>query len=176
MRAVTPALTLERARAQLVYNPETGLLTRVARFHKGQVVPLPGGGRVAQASHLAGYVQMMVEGEMLLGHRLIWFLVTGHWPVEVIDHVDGDRGNNRWANLRSVSQAENCQNMKRCHRDNRSGLLGVELRRTGKFMATICVKGVRKRLGVFDTAEAAHAEYMRAKVSIHPFFQPQIPQ
>lgn len=107
-----------------------------------------------------GYVQIMVDGQMCAGHRLAWLYVHGRWPADQLDHINGNRADNRIANLRESSQAENCGNVAR-HRDNRSGYKGVFSARD-KWAAQICRNGVKRHLGVFDSPEAAHKAYCAA--------------
>ncbi len=83
-----------------------------------------------------------------------------------IDHINGDKVDNRLENLRLVSHGENLQNIRKPMRNNTSGFLGV-CRSGGKFMATISVNGKSLNLGSFDKPEAAHAAYVAAKRRLH---------
>ena len=94
-------------------------------------------------------------------------MVHRAWPTGEIDHRDGDRGNNRIANLRDVSDAVNQQNRRNASRNSTSGLLGAH-RCGSKWYAKIGIDGKQKYLGAFATKEAAHAEYLKAKQSLHP--------
>ena len=132
------------------YDPATGAIVRRAN------------GRIARASHAAGYVQMMLDGTMYLGHRLAWFFVSGYWPKAVIDHVNGDRADNRIANLRETSIRLNVAHSKR-RTNNTSGYKGVNMdRRRGKWVAKIMVNRKSLHLGYFDDPQRAHEAYMRA--------------
>lgn len=51
-------------------------------------------------------------GKRYLQHRVIWAIVTGDWPVNTIDHKDGDSSNNKWSNLREATLSEQQQNTK----------------------------------------------------------------
>jgi hypothetical protein len=99
--------------------------------------------------------------------RLAWFYTTGAWPKDQIDHIDGNKSNNRFANLREATPSQNTQNQRRAMRTNKLGILGVILAR-GKFRAQIWFDGKNKFLGYFATAEAAHAAYLAAKRKFHP--------
>jgi hypothetical protein len=92
--------------------------------------------------------------------------MTGEWPAADIDHINGDRADNRWANLSTVSRAVNMQNLKRAHRDSETGLLSVSRHRKA-FAATIMVRGRKHRLGTFPTAKQAHQVYLSAKRVLH---------
>ena len=92
--------------------------------------------------------------------------MTGEWPDGYIDHGNGVRTDNRWANLRAGDRSFNMQNQRRARRDNTTGWLGVS-RVKSRFEAAIQVRGRRFRLGRFDTPEAAHAAYLTAKRKLH---------
>ncbi len=87
-------------------------------------------------------------------HRVIWFYVTGEWP-DQIDHVDGNGLNNKWDNLKNVSDEGNQRN-KRLYACNKSGVSGVYARH-GKWTAHIRVNSKLKHLGSFASIEDATA-------------------
>lgn len=70
--------------------------------------------RVPQSK--CGYAHVVVQGHTYAAHRVLWLLCTGNWPQFVIDHINGDRHDNRLANLRDVTHAENQLNQS-FHRD-----------------------------------------------------------
>lgn len=95
---------------------------------------------------------------------------TGLWPVLKIDHDNGRKTDNRWTNLRLVTDGENNLNQKR-FANNTSGFTGVGWsQRRGGWTATITLKGKTKWLGCYDTPEAAHQARKRAeaKLGFHP--------
>lgn len=151
-------LTYEIVRELLDYDPETGALTwrpRDRKWFKSDRSWKAWGtylsGKPAFTSVNAdGYRQGKILYAAYHAHRIAWLHYYGSWPNDQIDHIDGDRANNRISNLRAVSQAENNRNMKRfC--TNTSGLVGVcwdESR--GKWMARITVGSKYKHLGRFD--------------------------
>lgn len=103
-----------------------------------------------------GYRHGAIHGVTYASHRVIWKMVTGEDPID-IDHIDGDRGNNRWDNLRSVSRSVNLKNAARA-RDNRSGVTGVRWNGRGKWQAFITVNYKLICLGSFeDFADAVTA-------------------
>ena len=90
------SLTAARLRELLHYNPDDGLFRwRVAGPKR--VVGAPAGSR-----QRIGYIVIRVDGRLHYAHRLAWLHTTGAWPAASIDHIDGDKGNNRWVNLRLV--------------------------------------------------------------------------
>jgi hypothetical protein len=97
-----------------------------------------------------GYMVGFIFRSRVLAHRVAWTIWHGELPWQQIDHIDGDRGNNRIENLRCVSAAENNRNIKRSSR-NTSGVTGVYWNPTvGRWQAYITVGGSYKYLGIFD--------------------------
>lgn len=139
-------MTAERLREVLDYDPATGIFKR--------------NGQVCGSNNGVGYAQMMIDRKMYSGHRLAWLHVHGVWPDQQVDHINGDRSDNRIANLRAATPSDNCGNVSR-HRDNKSGFKGVFPFRH-KWAAQICRSGEKRHLGVFETPEAAHAAYCNA--------------
>jgi len=115
-----------------------------------------------------GYHRVTIDGRRVLAHRAAFFLMTGTWPADIVDHIDGNRRNNAWTNLRQTTAAGNLQNRRAATRHNTCGLLGVSAHRRGGFYARINVDGRAKYLGYFKTAEEAHAAYVAAKRELHP--------
>jgi hypothetical protein len=159
-RAKRP-LPAERLRELLHYDPETGVFTnRVNRGNRGKA------GDVTGTDRGNGYIVMGVEGAVYYAHRLAWLYVTGEWPTLEIDHKDGNPSNNKFTNLRDVSDTVNYQNKRRAKSNSRTGVLGVS-RHRDKFIAWICVNGKRVYLGVHPTADAASAAYLAHKRTHH---------
>lgn len=104
-----------------------------------------------------GYLAGSVQGQMYLAHRIAWVICYGEWP-DQIDHINGDKTDNRIVNLRSVSVAINNRNLAR-RKTNSSGVNGVRWHKAaGKWVARISVDGSEIHLGLFeDFAEAVAA-------------------
>jgi hypothetical protein len=153
-------LTIEEIRKRLSYNPETGDLRWLVPLGRTTVGAIAG-----YVCPRNGYLRVGLNRKMQQAHRLAWALHHGSWPQGDIDHIDGNKLNNRIANLRDVSKAVNQQN-RRLRRINAVGLAGVTSHGK-KFEARIRMCGVSIRLGNFGTAEAAHAAYLKARRELH---------
>lgn len=159
-------LTADRLREVLDYNPETGEF----RWRVTNSTKVPAGTRAGYRSARDGYWRVQVDNRMFLSHRLAWLYVYGRWPEAEIDHINLIRDDNRLANLREASRAQNSRNL-RAHRDNRAGLKGVSRDlRSGRYEAAIMAEGERRRLGWFATAEEAHQTYCKAVEELHGKF------
>ena len=151
---------------ELSYDPASGVFTWLT--DRGNQVRA---GDVAGSLDKDGYTVIFIGHRVRKAHRLAFLLMTGKEPNGEVDHINGDRSDNRWANLREVDRTANCHNKTQAHKQNKSGLLGVTTNRRG-FTASIKCNGVRHYLGYFATAEEAHAEYMKAKALMHVSAQP----
>ena len=160
--SMTKHMTAEVAREILIYEPETGLFRwRVDRGNGHRANDLAG------RMNSNGYWVVGFKQYPLLAHRLAWLYMTGEWPPFNVDHINGDKCDNRWANLRDGSGSINAQNVRRAQRNNRSsGLLGVT-QRQGRWEAQIKAQGAKRHLGSFGSPEDAHAAYVEAKRRLH---------
>lgn len=104
-----------------------------------------------------GYVQFGIGKTKYLAHRLAWYYIHGKMPVEV-DHINGDRTDNRLCNLREVSHAENMQNQK-LYITNKSGFPGVSF---DKATAKWRVKVANKHIGLYSTLQDAEQARLKA--------------
>lgn len=126
-------------------------------------------GQAAGTKSAYGYVQITVLGELHLAHRLVWLWHTGTWPNRTIDHINGERMDNRIENLRLATMGEQAQN-RGVSRKSKTGALGVWFdERRGKFAAEITVSGKRRLIGRFNTLVEAKAAYAEAKRTFHQF-------
>ncbi len=154
------ALTAERLKELVQYNPETGVFTR--KTDRGGYKA----GEVMGATSHRGYMKIGVDMRRYYAHRLAWLYVYGEMP-KVVDHINGNTSDNRLSNLRNVDQAGNLQNMKRMNRKNTSGFTGVSKKRN-KWTAAMSLNDARVYIGTFKTKEEAYAAYVDAKRILHP--------
>lgn len=116
-----------------------------------------------------GYRYAAVDGKHVMVHRLIWLYHFGSLP-EFLDHIDGDRLNNRIENLRPATRAQNNQNA-RLRKDNKTGQKGVRWREDQqKWHATIKADKKQYHLGYFKDFEDAKNAYLIAAQHLHGKF------
>lgn len=140
------AISLETARQLFQYDPIIGDLCR-----DGKIV-----GYLFESKPGVFYRRVKVYGYQYMVHRLIWFIVTGEWPTNQIDHWDGNSLNNSWDNLREATDSQNKANAK-----------GPAIDIVGnKFRAKITINYAQIYLGVFDTYKEAEYVYKEASIKL----------
>lgn len=160
---MSETITAEILREYLSYDPTTGQFSRIKKTWRSV--------QLGDASgHICprGYLYITVLGHKHRAHRLAWLWYYGRWPVLSIDHINGDKMDNRIQNLREVTHSQNKANAVR-QANNTSGVKGV-YRKRNKWQAAITFKRRRKVLGVFDRIEDAASAYAAASAKIHGEF------
>ena len=99
-------LTIERLRDALHYDQDTGAFTWVNPNRKGNAKKGARAGSVQNTGHRV----ITVDGASHCENRLAWFYMTGNWPADLVDHVDGNPANNAWQNLRAATRQQNSWN------------------------------------------------------------------
>ena len=166
----------------LDYNPETGQMTwryrplssfepkgkrtavHLYNFHKTKFAGMPAG-----STRQDGYACIVIDGVAYKRSRIAWKMETGKDPV-VIDHINGNRGDDRFENLRSVLPVINARNAG-IYSTNTSGVPGVEWHKRDEiWTAKIGVGGRQVHLGNFKTKEEAIACRIGAEMVLqyHP--------
>lgn len=158
------ALSPKQVRELLYYDPVAGIFKWRASVSRRMR-----SGMAAGTVNSNGYLIITIRGRLYTAGRLAWAYVRGEWPQQQIDHVNGNRLDNRFANLRDVPPRINCENLRPFNKANKTGLRGVRVTSTRqvKFAAEIKVRGKIHRLGYFPNPEAAHAKYVEAKRLLH---------
>lgn len=136
----------DAVRASLSYNPHTGCLTWVRT------------GAPASSINNKGYGRVKVMQQTLSAHRVCWFLHHGTWPTGILDHINGNKTDNRIDNLRVVTNQQNGMNRK-LNENSKSGYSGVSWAPRQKAWKVYIRRGGRNiHLGYFkDKADAAEA-------------------
>ena len=156
-------ITQARLKELLHYDPETGIFTRIKSYCSKAKI-----GNIAGVLKKDGYLRIGVDGRHL-AHRLAFVYMTGEFS-KVTDHINGNRSDNRWENLRSVTNNENLKNQK-MRSTNTSGVMGVYWSKVSKkWAASIRSNGGKFHLGVFDDINDAYAARRAAekKYNFHP--------
>ena len=157
-------LTQSRLKELLTYNAGTGDFTWLVDRNSGAYA-----GDIAGTLMNKGYVHIKVDGSQYLGHRLAWLYIHGDMP-KTLDHIDGNRVNNKIENLRPASSFQNSHNAS-IRSDNNSGYKGVGYHSpANKWRARIRYMNKRMSLGLFDTPLEAHKAYCAAADKYHKEF------
>lgn len=144
------------------YDKDAGVLIWKNHWWKGKLKVIKG--RIAGRCNNHGYWVVTIKRSTYPAHRLIWFIENGTQPGE-IDHIDGNKINNKIENLRNGDNGINQQNSI-SHRHGH--MVGTTFhKRLNKWSAGLCGrvngKKTRKHLGVFCTQQEAHEAYLKAK-------------
>ena len=155
-------ITVDHIRSILSYNPETGEFVWKMHSRRPDLI-----GKRAGSPTNTGYWAIAINNQKKLAHRLAWLYMTGELPSAHIDHINGNKTDNRFKNLREVSRFGNLQNMRKPTKANRSGFLGVSAHQ-GKWRVQLMVASKQIRESGFDTPEQAHQRYLELKRLHHP--------
>lgn len=157
------SLDLNKLKSTLDYNSETGdftcLINRSSNSRKGDV---------AGNLEKNGYIRIVISGDKYYAHRLAYFYYYKVWP-DFIDHINGDRSDNRISNIRNVDKPENARN-KRISSRNTSGVQGVcWYKKSKKWVAKITHQGKSINIGYYlDKVDAIKARKdAEAKYGFH---------
>lgn len=147
-----------RVRDVFDYDPKTGLLIWKVRTSNRVCFGRPAGNKNAY-----GYLATAIDGSRQMVHRLVWVHVHGVWPRAFLDHINGDRSDNRIENLREATPEQNAWNS-RSHVDSLIGVKGINVHngRRKPFQARIYRRGSMQSLGYYETLAEAKAAYEAA--------------
>lgn len=159
-------ITQEELKKYLHYDPDTGIFTWLKptsfRVKFDQVA--------GWDTH--GHIGIRILGVSYLAHRLAWLYQTGEWPSVQIDHINGNKKDNKFSNLRLATNTENNVN-KGVSKQNKSGYKGVSwVKAKQKWVATCRANGIQNFIGYFENKYDAAKAYMAfAKVHHGKFYK-----
>jgi hypothetical protein len=134
----------------LHYDHETGVF-RWRHESRNKIKPWDVAGTVTDG----GYWAIKIKGKTYKAHRIAWLYMTNEWPKNLIDHIDGNPGNNKWINIRSATVKQNLENQA-LRKDNKSGFRGVSWhKKTQKWSAKLSHNNKNIWLGSYETPEVA---------------------
>ena len=146
-------ITYEYLITILTYNKDTGNFKWVKqRYYR------PNQRETAGYLDKDGYNIIKIDGRKYQAHRLAWLYTYKQWPEKFLDHIDGNRANNKIENLRQATIRKNGQNRV----EHRKGNLVGAQRKNNKWYSCIQINYKRINLGYFDTEQKAHQAYLNA--------------
>ena len=159
-------LTWERLNEVLSYNMELGFFYwEISTSNRVKI------GSLAGHLNTAGYITIRIDKKLYLAHRLA-FKILGYTGIDhlQVDHVNGDRADNSFNNLRLASNGENSQNSK-LSKNNTSGVKGVSfLKKENKFLAQLCVNNRQVYIGKYVSIDLAKIAIEAARTAYHAGF------
>jgi hypothetical protein len=170
---INKALDAEYVRSRLDCDPVAGTMTWLPKSileketrRANKIWNTRYAGKPAGTISHYGYVVIAIGGGIYGLHRLLWLHVHGEWPAKVMDHINGNRTDNRISNLRKVTRSQNNMNSA-LRKDSTSGIKGVSWHsQANKWRATIQSHKQQKHLGLFATIEDATKAYRAAAAAL----------
>jgi len=142
-------ITQKQLKKLLNYNKATGVFTWLNTRRGAQI------NSIAGTLDFGGYVRIQINKKVYKAHRLAWVYIYGVSPKKEIDHINGNKKDNRICNLRDVSTSENSKNSK-LYCTNTSGVVGITYNKISmKWIAQITVNYKNIRLGTFKNKKDA---------------------
>jgi hypothetical protein len=160
MPKAKPLPSIERLTELCSYNQKTGIITWKKNERKRRA------GAVVGSKNKCGYLVCSIDGSLFYVHRIAWALSVGSIDSDLqVDHINGDRSDNRLCNLRACDNAQN--NWNKLGKPYKGASLD---KRDGRWSASITVRGRSVSLGRFSTQELAHMAYCKAAAELHGEF------
>jgi len=156
-------LTQERLKELVSYSPDTGLFTAI-KNRKGSKNKT---GSILGSFTKAGYIEFAIDGKNYYAHRLAVLYMTGCLP-EITDHINRNRSDNRWTNLRVCTQQVNTHNDGLLPRSHSILKWRGVYSNHKKYIAKININHKQIYLGTFNTPEEAHMKYVSEKLKYQP--------
>jgi hypothetical protein len=149
-------ITSDELRKIMHYNPDTGFFTWHTRENPKKGWNKKYAGKYAGSKMVIGYWSITINNKRYLRHRLAWLYMTGRWPIQQIDHISGDRGDDRFCNLREATISQNRMN-RDFSKKNTSGYIGVRKHVGGLWQVRVKRNGKIAYCAYFKEIEEAAA-------------------
>lgn len=145
------------------YSPETGELRW--KFRLSKRVQLHA---VAGSFDDQGRIKIGIRGRDYFAHRIIWVWMTGKWPTKEVDHINENKADNRWTNLRQATPSQNHRN-RGMQRNNTTGYKGVTFVKSRNcYIGGVKLNGKRYNCGpTFKTAKEAYEAVCALAKKLH---------
>lgn len=147
----------QRLKELLEYFPETGSFLWQERKKNMRE-------RVGSVDN-KGYLRISLDKVRYKAHRIAWFYIHGEWPEGMLDHIDGNKLNNKLNNLRDVQQNVNSYNTETAYSSSKTGFLGVT-KVGNRFYPRLGISGKVHHFGGYGTPEEAHEVYKAQKKKV----------
>jgi hypothetical protein len=170
MTKAKPLPPLELLDKLFDYQPDLGVITYKVSVGR-KIKAGQRAGTITENGYLAIATTIDKKFYVFKAHRLIWYIMTRKDPCHLqIDHIDGNRLNNKFSNLRLATQMQNARN-KAPSKKSKSGLKGAHWKeREQKWFSSITINYKNIHLGYFLTPELAHMAYCKAAAELHGDF------
>lgn len=156
-------ITQERLKELLVYSPIEGLF--FWRVDRGRLAKR---GWVAGSPTSHGYIGVKIDNKLYKAHRLAFLYMVGRFPVNEVDHINGTKSDNSWANLREATKSQNLLNVG-ASKNNKTGVKNVYPAKNG-YRVIVNVNGKQKYIGKYDDLELAELVAIEAADKYHGEF------
>ena len=155
--------SIEYLRQRIKVDTEKGVVTWVdATRHHKELNGLEAGCSRRSSHHNKRYWYVKIDSLALKRSHIVFLFGVGHWPVNQVDHINGNSLDDRITNLRGATSTQNAWNHK--HRAKQSPTpMGVRQTKSGRYQARIACNKKQIAIGTFETAEQAFEIYQQKR-------------